>query len=632
MGAITGIFRRDGRLTEKALVDRMLDRVAFRGPDGRAVWAGDVAALAACVLKTGGNGTALLPVSAGEGLVVAADARLDDRRELAAAIGDPELARASSDAGLILAAYQKWGEECPAHLMGDFAFAIWDERRRILFCARDAVGVCPFYYHLSDRAFLFGSEIKALLADAEVPRRLNEEAVAAYLGRFFEDKQDTFYRDIQRLPPAHAMTVSADSVRAWRYWALETDTPVRLAGDGEYAEAFLDVFTRAVRRRLGEGEQIGCMLSGGLDSSSIACTASHLMARNGGLPLHTFSAVFPEVRELDRRIDEQRYIQAVLATGNFQPHTVAADRFGPLSGVVWHEDEPLPAPSLYMDRAVFHAASGAGVKVLLSGNDGDTTVSYGYELLTQLARSGRWFRLARESKALAAHWDVRRWKRVAWELGFKPLAPAAAATAWRRLCGRPQPPWGPHSVISAEFARRTNLAERIRKFGASPLRRARTPAEEHRNALDSGLMLWVVEVLCKAGAAQGLELRFPFFDRELMQFCVSLPADQKLQNGLNRAVMRRAMDGILPAEVRTRVKKGSMSTNFKTRLLQYDRPALDRLMNEDRPLLARFTDADRLREEYDRFLAAPVRAEQEALNLFLAANLAAWLRSSELGG
>jgi len=564
-------------------------------------------------------------------LVIAADARLDNRDDLLVSLGESNpRGKAATDAELILAAYRKWGEQCPGRLAGDFAFAIWDAKRRRLFCARDVVGIRPFYYHVSPRAVYFGSEIKALLCSPEVPRRLNEEMVAAYLAKFFEDKESTFYRDIQRLPPAHAMSVSEGEIRCWRYWRLTTHEPVHLAGDGEYAEAFLDVFTRAVRRRVGNDEQIGCMLSGGLDSSSIACTARDLLAEQGRPPIATFSAVFPSASGIDGRIDENAYIRAVLATGAFRPHTVFADRTGPLSGVLWHEDEPLPAPSLYMDCAVFNAAAAAGVGVLLSGNDGDTTVSYGYEFLTQLARSGRWLRLARESRALASRFSSDRWRRVAWELGFKPLVPGPAVELWRRLRGRVQPPWGLHSIISPAFARRTQLDERVRQFHRRTRRHAGTATGEHRNALESGLMLWVVEVLDKASATHGLELRFPFFDRELMQFCVSVPPQQKLQNGLNRAIMRRAMGGILPPEVQHRVKKGSMSMNFKTKLAEYDRPMLDRLMREHLPLLGDFVDTAGLRRDYECFLTEPRRTEQEALNLFLAANLAIWLRRSGL--
>src|SRR3989454_9825112 len=275
----------------------MLARLAHRGPDGAGVWSGGAVGLGHRLLHTTPESLREhLPLASGDGtLVLTADARIDNRGELLAALGRGVEA---TDAELILAAYERWGERCPEHLLGDFAFVIWDARRATLFCARDHFGVKPFYYyHAPGRLFCFASEIKGLLALAEVPRRLNETRVADYLVPLLEDKVITFYQDILRLPPAHRMTVTRQGVRIEQYWALDPEREIRMKSDADYAAAFREIFTEAVRCRLRSAFPVGSMLSGGLDSSSIVCVARQLLAQDGGETLHTFSPVFDDVRE-----------------------------------------------------------------------------------------------------------------------------------------------------------------------------------------------------------------------------------------------------------------------------------------------------------------------------------------------
>jgi len=221
-------------------------------------------------------------------LVLTADACIDNRDELIVTIVTLGLADRPpaeiADSQLILAAYEKWGEYCPEKLLGDFAFAIWDERKQVLFCARDHFGVKPFCYHQSEQFFVFASEIKALLCLPGVPCQLNEARVADYLEVLFEDKAMTFYQHILRLPPGHSITVGREETRLRSYWSLDPERELRLGSDEEYAEA--------MRCRLRSAFPIGSMLSGGLDSSSITCVARKLLAQNGGRRLHTFSAIF----------------------------------------------------------------------------------------------------------------------------------------------------------------------------------------------------------------------------------------------------------------------------------------------------------------------------------------------------
>ena len=359
MSGIVGIYFLDGRPVDRMVLERMTESIAHRGPDRAGMWNRGSVGLGHRMLWTTpeslheqlplvnpvrlGSRVGLSSYGVNERgkLILTADARIDNREELMAALdltGDPE--REISDSELILSAYERWGECCSEKLLGDFAFAIWDGRRQHLFLARDHFGVKPIYYYRSSRVFVFASEIKALLCVPEVPRRLNEARVADYLVPMMDDRVVTFYKEIFRLPPGHSMIVGREEVPARPYWALDPSHEVRYRSDGEYAEAFCQLFTEAVRCRLRSAFPVGSMLSGGLDSSSVVCMARALLRENGNQRLHSFSAIFEDVPECD----ERPFINAILAQGGLEPHFVHADRISPLADldrVFHHEEEAL---------------------------------------------------------------------------------------------------------------------------------------------------------------------------------------------------------------------------------------------------------------------------------------------------
>ena len=226
------------------------------------------------------------------------------------------------DSSLILYAYHRWGETCVDHLLGDFAFAIWDAHKHHLFCARDHMGVKPFYYYSTDGLFAFASEIKALFCVPGIPRNTNEKTLAFRLAEIDPDPAATSYLQIHRLPAAHAMTVSLSGLRIYPYWSLDPRHEIHFETDEEYENAFRTLFIDAVRCRMRSSHPLGSELSGGLDSSSVVCVARHLLRQENrdhkALSLHTFSAVFDKVPECD----ERTYINYVLSEGNLTPHFI----------------------------------------------------------------------------------------------------------------------------------------------------------------------------------------------------------------------------------------------------------------------------------------------------------------------
>lgn len=639
MSAIAGIYNIDGKPVVKGDISRMLDSLAHRGADAAGIWSESAIGVGHRMRWTTPESLhETLPFLHRDGdWVITADARIDNREELIAGLDLADSAGSLTDSRLILAAYKKWGEMCPEKLLGDFAFAVWDRRKQALFCARDQLGVKPFYYHLSGRVFAFASEIKGLMVLRDVPSRINEVKIAFHLQPNFleQDKEMTFYQDIFRLPPAHKMTVTVNGARRRSYWSLDPERELRLKSDDQYSDAFREIFKDAVRCRLRSAFEVGSTLSGGLDSSSIACTARSLLADRQNGRLHTFSAIFPDLPEKElRKIDERGFVDAVVAMGGLIPHYVRADHLSPLADmkrVLWHEDGAVFAPNLYMHWGMYNEAQRQGVRVLLDGIDGDTTVSHGIGYLAELARAGKWISMVKEATALSgkAGGPFPPWK-VVWLYGLRPLVPKSFKQTWRRLRGRSQIAEFINPIIRSSFAERVGLAERAQVLLDNLSGPTRSAREEHRQGLNSGLLPYVLEIADKAAAAFSLEPRYPFCDRRLVEFCLAVPADQKLHQGWTRAIMRRAMAGILPDEIRWRIGKANLSPNFQLGLLNGDRQLLDDILVRNPGMLGEYVDIPALRKVYSRYIGQ--QGQQDSLMVYSAATLALWLSESTGSG
>ena len=634
--------------------------LAHRGLDGAAVWHNGVVGLGHRMLHTTPESLhEVLPlINRAADFAITADARIDNREEMIASLDlKHRPARELADSELILAAYEKWGEHCPQKLLGDFVFVIWDGRQQTLFCGRDHFGVKPFYYfHQPGHLFAFASEIKALLCLPEVPRQLNEVMVGCYLVDQFEDKASTFYQNIQRLPPAHSMSINARGARLNTYWSLDPSSELLLNSDEEYAEAFHENFTEAVRCRIRSAFPRGSHLSGGLDSSAVTCTARTLLDGSGEGEWHVFSNIFDDVPECD----ERPYINTVLAQGGYVPHYIHADRSSPLADlerVFRYQDEPCIGPNHFLPWGLNQAAGQAGVRVVLDGFDGDTTVSHGIARFTELAFAGHWETFAQEAQALAPHFNVspdrllqgyglaaiedlaqrQRWlafassinqinrffqasrRELLWRHGVRPLTKSWMTRKRSSLQGSIDP------IINSDFVRRVDLEERIRFLNGDRLKPPRTVRADQWRTLTSGLFPTVLELSDRCAAAFAVDVRHPFMDKRLIEFCLALPSSQKLYQGWSRIVMRRAMAGILPEEIRWRGGKTDMNPNFLHGFFTADRKILDEIVWHPNKSIGRYIDTDALSQVYERLVSQRKAKITDAMTMWKAATLSCWL-------
>jgi asparagine synthase (glutamine-hydrolysing) len=507
-------------------------------------------------------------------LIITARARLDNREELAAALEIPptEL-KTTPDSSLILQAYRKWGTDCTQRLLGDWCFAIWDGCQRRLFIARDHFGNTGLYYHYQDRSFFFASSLKGLLARREVPRRLNELRLAQLLVCWHEHGAPTCYQEIFRLPPAHALTVGSQGIRVWQYWFLEDTPPLHLGSDQEYLEAFLDLYTQAVRCRLRSLRSVGVTLSGGLDSGSVAALAARELKKAGKV-LSAFSSV-PQynpdgVVAPGRFGDETSCIEATSRhAGNIENIYIRAEEISPLDGIrqgLYLHDEPGHAAANYFwMTGLLQAAQCRGFGVLLTGQGGNGTVSWsGQGYLASLACTGQWHTLRRELLHLRTTQHRPLWRIFAGQV-VKPFI--APYWSYRyRLLKPGREPWADYAAINPEFARRLHLTDLMAQFGHDPTFSPRASSRALRYALLKPGSSFAGALWQELGAGFGLEARDPTSDKRLMEFCLAIPDEQYAKGGFDRRLIRVGLKGLIPSEVLDNTRRGLQAADIGWRV------------------------------------------------------------------
>jgi len=476
------------------------------------------------------------------------DGRLDNRDEILHALDAP-VDRAAADARLVLAAYARWGERAIERLIGDFAFALWDAPNRRLVCARDALGIRPFYYRLEDDVFWCASELQALLALEGMRARVrpNEGFLGEHVAARPVQLEETVFSGILRLPAAHLLIVEPSRARKRRYWEpAALDLSCRT--DGEYAERFLDVLDRAVACRLRAPAPVGAHLSGGLDSSSVVALAASRPAADLAPPLETLSLEFP-----GKPYDEREYIDAMIAHAGVRAHLLRGGDLDPgllTASADRSRDLPDAPTGEAMLQPLVDAARARGIRVILTGVGGDEWLQGSEFYYADLIRRGQWGTLVRLLRAAPAGSPVDRTLRLVLAAGVRPLLPLVARRAVRRLLGRTLvPAW-----IEPSFARRVGLDDRLRPPDPSPWRGSYARADVRRQ-LESGWEALMKEQLERGAAACGVEYRHPFYDRRLVEFALALPEEQRQRADVGKVVLRRALAGRLPDAVRRRTSK-----------------------------------------------------------------------------
>jgi asparagine synthase (glutamine-hydrolysing) len=568
VSGIAGIFNLDGQPVDRGLLERMTTAIAHRGPDGTGYWVDGAVGFGhqmLCTTPESLHERQPLRDATGQ-LCLVMDGRVDNCAELRSAL----LARGArprddTDAELVLCAYQVWGEGCPKEIIGDFAFAIWDARRRQLFCARDFLGIKPFYYHFDGRTFRFASELQQILKDETISREPNEGMVGEYLANAITSKEETLYLSIMRLPPSHSLIIRRGQFSKQLYWEPDFSKNIRYRTDEEYAEHFLAIFQEAVRCRMRSIGPVGIALSGGLDSSSIACVAESLRRENSDeLPeLVTLSEVFP-----GEDCDESSYIQDVVEMWGLKNYSVERGNTGIdffIEQVQRFQDFP-GFPNSSSSAPVSSLAEQQGLRVLLDGVGGDewlSGTSYYYADLISRRKLRMVFQHFRyDVRSLGAKSTILHLLRI----GLYPLLPHQVRKTLRRLRHRSSgiPAW-----INADFAVRLQLADRISSILEQPSSSDLACSDIWVSGTD-GFHHLNYEFEERAAAEFRFEQRHPFNDRRLIEFTLAIPEEQRYRQGWLKYILRAAMQEYLPRIIQQRWDKADFSFLFGRSLEKQD--------------------------------------------------------------
>lgn len=580
MSGICGSISLDGRPADPTVLAAMTRVLQTRGPEGAHHWADGPVAMGHTLLATTPElryESQPLRDSASN-CVITADLRLDNRDELLRNLGLVDRAAATGDAALVVAAYQRWGEGCVARLLGDFAFALWDGGAQRLLLARDHFGMRPlFWHHAPGRMVLFASEPEAILQEPRVPRTLDEGRLADFIVPALEwcDHTSTCYTAVQAVAPGSYVVVGADAPpRVSQYWRAEPMSPLHLANDRAYADGLEQVLRQAIAARLRGVESLaGCMLSGGIDTACVAWFANEAPRVR---PLPTFSALNASRDVLSETTGVLANIHAaavdpVLVTcappGTAHPAVDVKVQWPILSQLSTRLHEPFDSRAV-LQAALYEAAAARGVRVVLDGAAADTVLSE--RMYYQWAfRAGAWGTAVRGVLA-RRHFDEgpRRpvmdlaadLARLAWH-GALPRSVLAAAAA--RMRARRMHADINGSGIRPEFAQAVNLAARFERL-ADTFRNpdARSFWTDRAHDLQAQVGRGVARY-GRVAALFGVEARNPFLDKRVVEYCLSLPGDQLVRDGMPKAILRRVMHGRLPeAVLGVRARRGHLGSEF----------------------------------------------------------------------
>jgi len=565
MTALAGFWHFGGKPKAGAQCARMLSAQAIYGPHDSWVWEAENVALGRRLFRIlPEDEFDRPPLERKERFVLAADLRLDNRDDLIGALRiEGERARTMADSGILLLAWERWGEECFGHLVGEYAFALWDGGRRRLVLARDPMGMRPLHYHRGRDFFASASMPKGLHALPEIPRAPDEERTAEFLLLMSESGSKSFFKDVERVEQGHFALVTADGVAQHRHWQPGRRT-VRLKNADEYAEGLLHRLDEATRSCLrGAGSAIGAHLSSGFDSSAVATSAALQTARTNG-KVFAFTAVPREGYDgpVPRGgIGDEGPIAAKTAAlhPNMEHVLIRTEGRSPLDGLdrsfVLYDRPMFNICNMVWADAINDAAQVRGLSVLLNGFMGNMTISYdGNTHLTGLMRNGRWLAWLRESRKLARSGRLR-WTGIVAQ-SFGPYVPRFA---WR---------WAVAAARKSALDPRIFAgirADRIMQMGL----RGGAQELDYRPRRDGfETRLWAMRRVDPGNYNKGVlggwgnEQRDPTADRRLVEFCLGIPEEQFLANGRTKALARRALANRVTPDVIDLLGKGIQAADW----------------------------------------------------------------------
>ena len=555
MCGICGIFYPD-RLhsVDERVLRSMNGRIAHRGPDDEGFYVRANVGLAMRRLSIIDISTGHQPVANEDNTVwIVFNGEIYNYRDVRQGLEERgHRFRTHSDTETIIHLYEEYGRECVKHLRGMFAFVIWDEKKRVLFGARDRLGIKPFYYLHTPELFLFGSEIKTLLEHPSVKAEFNPAVLSEYLAFGYTAGNDTFFRGVKKLPPGHWVELDElGRFEVQQYWDLEVPAATESRPETYWVDSYRDMLESCVQSHLMSDVPLGMFLSGGLDSSAVAALATKL---RGG-PIQTFAVGYNELA-----FSELPYAQAVARHLNSVHHEVRIgpdEFFGALPALVWHEDEPISwqsSVSLYFVAKLARQH----VTVVLTGEGSDETLAgyarYAWTLLN--TRLQRGYRLVPGALRRLVR-NLTGWHLLGGELSRK---------LQHTVVGRDGESWADLYLDNylCAFSARDQAQLLADGVGGDPYANTltywkRARGNDLQRLLYTDIKTYLVELLMKQdqmSMAASIESRVPFLDHALVEFAMTVPSELKVRGMAGKHLLKAAMRGLLPDEIIDRKKMG----------------------------------------------------------------------------
>ncbi len=548
MSVILGKFNYKGEPLNPETIPCLMEHINSWEADDTGIWQNKIAGFGNRVIyntpESIGKQQPYIDNNSGD--VITADVRLDNREELYKKLSISLGQQTSiTDTLLLLKAYQKWGKDCPQHLMGAFAFAIWDKQQQQLFCARDHIGCKPFFYSFNSNYFAFSSEVKALTAIPDFSWNISKIYLENLFTHIYADRA-TLYEDINILIPGHFVIVNYQGMQINKYWQFDPDKKIKCSSDKEYVEQFKSLLNNAINCRMRSAYPIGCQLSGGLDSSGIAALGWKI-AKKQNKKFITYSNEMPSDKRKNQfyfRDESDRINELISYAGitHYRKITKPKKKFTEEIDYALNLQSAPPSVMFYYSDRIGSYAQEDGIRTVLSGFVGDegvTTRCPGY--LYYYLQQGQWDSLWRELNSLSGN-VLKSSASIALKyLKFKGIP--------SNLTGRfAEKKWTKKTILHPVFQDKWNK-----------VMMGKMKQKHHLNIFSNQLLIQKItnhhvenriqsETL--ASNPYKIESRYPLADIRLLEFFMATPLTQKIYHGKNRLLFRRALEGGIPDTIR----------------------------------------------------------------------------------
>lgn len=573
MSGIVGIVHFDGKPVDPGQLEQMTAAMAYRGPDGIHHWVDGPVALGQCMLRTTPEALEETQPLANEdhSLLLVMDGRVDNWESLRQQLlAQGATLRSRADAELVLRSYEIWGKACLTHLEGDFALAIWDAKRQILFCARDPLGNKPFHYHWQGNTLAFASEIHPILALPWVQQTVNEGMLAEFLAADWHARDETLWQGIWRLVAAHSLEASAQGIKLAQYWQPDIEATLPYTTEQEYVEHYRALIFESIRRQSRCHKPVAVEVSGGLDSSAVFCVAEHLR-RTHHLPapaIAGYTFAFTDSKAMNSSAaNELAYARAIGQHWATPIHEIAPT----MPSLSWyaeqakryHEFVGFPNGSMSLDLR--QTAAHQGSCVVLTGEGGDQWAEGSRFYYAEELAQRHWRALVECLRADTAAYGLKQ--ALSWFLryGCYPNSPPVFQNAYRRFARPFRKPalLGP----TARFWLTAMQAQRSEKRMVATEFKVRShDQKELLSQLTLPLYAQVMERTERDAARVGVELRHPLHTTQIAQLAFATPTRLRRRGAVGKAIHRQALQEVMPASVLARKDKAEFSVAFRTRL------------------------------------------------------------------